>query len=758
MEGVEQPKRPSDAEPTDLADRVARFRADWAKFGWAALDAYLPPAAAPHRRAVLVELVRADMELTAASKRKVRLDPILARYPADLPRHAVPVSLLLDEYQLRTQAAERPPLDEYRQRFPDQYAAFADAVAGRPGAAADTVPPDDLGRTPVAPTLPVPGEAYSPPPPPPPIAADDVIPADLQYRVVRALGSGTFGEVYEAEAPGGFRVAIKRIHRPAGHATSRAELESLEAIKTVSHPFLLQTQAFWFFRDRLVIVMELAEGSLADRIEACRKDGLPGVPKEELVPYFEQAAAALDYLHSRSISHRDIKPENLLYLKGYAKVADFGLARVQRHTQTLVGGLAGTPLFMAPEVWGQEVSLHSDQYSLAVTYVFARTGRGVFESKLLHELALSHTQERPKLDGFPPAEQAVLRKALAKKPEDRYPSCRAFAAALREAVFPAPPPPPPTPGSRRSAGVAAVAGVVLACAALLAAFLLLRPPPDADPEPPPVVFWHPTGWEPVGGADLPPRPDGTRYPAKLTRTVAGRELVALPIPPKTADEPRLFYMTRDKITNDVFAAVWETAIADPKSAVSQSIRNLGALAPDLFPGKWKDGAVDATTGEHLKVAGRDAVPAVGVTMPEAALAAAELGGRLPTYNQWKKAVGALDDPDRVSSVGNPPYALDTLALNLPGGPWPVDRPTPDVSVFGVHQLVSNGYEWTRGEADGREVNPQEPPTLPPLVLVVGQSWDNAQVLTYQDITQGPRRTFNWNAADKGVGFRIVLEP
>jgi formylglycine-generating enzyme required for sulfatase activity len=150
------------------------------------------------------------------------------------------------------------------------------------------------------------------------------------------------------------------------------------------------------------------------------------------------------------------------------------------------------------------------------------------------------------------------------------------------------------------------------------------------------------------------------------------------------------------------------------------------------------------------------VPVVGVTAVEAALAAAHLGGRLPTYDLWRRAAGFGTDP-RAGPAGNKPFDFTRLALRLDRGPWPVTRATEDVSVFGVRQLVSNGMEWTRDTKDGRQLNPLAPRAgglIDPLMRAVGESWDAGQVPTFAEFHD---RSHYWNDTGAGIGFRVVLE-
>ena len=148
------------------------------------------------------------------------------------------------------------------------------------------------------------------------------------YRLIARLGAGGYGEVWRAEAPGGLNKAIKLVFGDQHEKRATRELRALDLIRQLRHPFLLSLERIEIVDGRLLIVTELADGSVKDRFDACREQGLPGIPRAEILRYVRDAADALDYMSEQhGLQHLDIKPENLLLLADHVKVADFGLVK-----------------------------------------------------------------------------------------------------------------------------------------------------------------------------------------------------------------------------------------------------------------------------------------------------------------------------------------------------------------------------------------------------------------------------------------------
>jgi formylglycine-generating enzyme required for sulfatase activity len=246
------------------------------------------------------------------------------------------------------------------------------------------------------------------------------------YELVRKLGAGGFGEVWHARGPGGMDVALKFIK--LGGKGGTLEVRALEMMKSIRHANLVSLFGVWQKDDLLILAMELCDRTLHDRLKEALAQGLPGVPLTELLGYMRDAAAGLDALHAKQVQHRDVKPLNLFLLAGSVKVADFGLAKLLEQTVNSHTG-AMSPAYAAPEFMKGQVSQHSDQYCLAVTYYELRTGRLPFGGSI-HQVMYGHLEQPPDLTCLEGSERDVLARALAKDPEKRWPSCRAFVNAL----------------------------------------------------------------------------------------------------------------------------------------------------------------------------------------------------------------------------------------------------------------------------------------------------------------------------------------
>lgn len=256
------------------------------------------------------------------------------------------------------------------------------------------------------------------------------------YRVRQRIGAGGYGEVWIAEAPGGLQKAVKFVYGFHDEARAARELKALHRIRSVRHPFLLSLERVEVIDGQLVIVTELADKSLKDRFEECRSAGLPGIPRGELLRYLCDSAEGLDYMSEQhSLQHLDVKPENLLIVGDHSKVADFGLVKhLQDVTASMMAGL--TPVYAAPEVFHDQPSKQSDQYSLAIVFQEMLTGALPFPGKTPAQLTAQHLSSKPRLNSLPEADRAIIDRALAKDPAQRFSSCREMLRALVAASDP----------------------------------------------------------------------------------------------------------------------------------------------------------------------------------------------------------------------------------------------------------------------------------------------------------------------------------
>jgi len=261
-----------------------------------------------------------------------------------------------------------------------------------------------------------------------------------RYRIVGELGRGAMGVVYKAQDPAiGRMIAVKSIR--LGELTDESERERLrerlfreaQSAGILSHPGIVTIYDIAEEGGLAYIFMELVNGPALDKM--LRGEKTPD--KETLLSILRQVAAALDYAHKKGIVHRDIKPANIMvHEDGTAKVTDFGVAKIVSQQMTQAGTIMGTPSYMSPEqVQGGVISGRADQFSLAVIAYEVLTGEKPFAADYLPTLLFKIVREEPvapqRLNATLSADvETVMRRALAKNPDNRYESCLDFVNAL----------------------------------------------------------------------------------------------------------------------------------------------------------------------------------------------------------------------------------------------------------------------------------------------------------------------------------------
>ena len=589
------------------------------------------------------------------------------------------------------------------------------------------------------------------------------------FRLVRRLGSGNFGEVWQAAAPGGTQIALKFMSLDE---KGLREFRSLKLVKRVRHPNLVPIMAYWVkdadgniledaeseeevrhsdkvsetlvaadFRHlnreprsgptELIVAMGLGDKSLYDRLTECQDEGKTSIPVDELLAYMHATASALDYLNHpvhdprwgrAAIQHRDVKPQNVLIVGGAAQVCDYGLARALDDTR---GTCSLSPAYAAPESFDGKVCAQTDQYSLAVTYVELRTGNLPFHDTSLMGILKAHRSGDLDLTKLTAPEQSVIKRATAANPDERYPSCQAMVAALQDALSQRPEPP------RRATWLWVAASLLIAVPAAL--FAIQRWFPSVH---------LPAGFEadseakavPIGGTHYYDRisrvlPSGTRVPFVLVEQTPGSEL-------------RTFYMMETKVWNELF-------------------QEFAAETPDALKGDdWRRGA--EAGGQELGV-DNPRLPAVRMTAMEAYRFSEWLGGDLPSIKQWDTAAGLyLDELGDGPFVSPPNGEAPRIAVDRrASGPLPVGEAPDDVSPFGCRDMAGNGFEWTRTIDDNpsQALSNREVPNLveDDLVVLRGRSYASARPLHYDDL-RGLSETQAHDEGSPEIGLRVVIVP
>src|SRR3954464_7167465 len=269
-----------------------------------------------------------------------------------------------------------------------------------------------------------------------------------RYNLERVLGKGAMGVVYEGVDPRlGRRVAIKTIlksHLDEDTAKdySMRFVREAQAVARLNHPNVVQVFDFGEEGEIAYLVMEFIKGKeLKTFFDANERFDL-----KEAVRIMCELCDALDFAHNAGIIHRDIKPANVMIdAQGRTKLTDFGVARVQDSDKTSVertqaGTMVGTPAYMSPEqITGGTIDKRADIFSAGIILYQFLTGEKPFTGSGAWTIAKKIIQEEPPLPSsintsVTPLFDAVVNKALAKDPNQRYASARELGMGLKRAL------------------------------------------------------------------------------------------------------------------------------------------------------------------------------------------------------------------------------------------------------------------------------------------------------------------------------------
>jgi serine/threonine-protein kinase len=258
------------------------------------------------------------------------------------------------------------------------------------------------------------------------------------YEIVREIGRGGMGAVYEAKSPTGDRVALKTMVMPA-ELDSRARWEMVDrfmtearAIRAMDHKNVVSVLDTGEDGGEFYIVMELLEGQSVRQL----LDMMGPISPSRARQIACDVCAALSYAHGLGVIHRDIKPDNIVILKnGVTKLTDFGLARIgEIGSHTHAGTMMGTFAYMSPEqARGEKLDARSDIFSLGVTLYEMVCGRRPFEDNGTAAVLQAILARDPEPPADAPADlSAAIMRCLAKDPAARFQATAELLRALEQ--------------------------------------------------------------------------------------------------------------------------------------------------------------------------------------------------------------------------------------------------------------------------------------------------------------------------------------
>lgn len=577
-----------------------------------------------------------------------------------------------------------------------------------------------------------------------------------RYEVKGRLGRGGMAEVFSAYDPALNRqVAIKVLPRQLTFQTElrqRFEYE-VKTIGSLRHDAIVPVYDVGEHEGQPYLVMpHMAGGSLRQR--------LGHLTNQEIATIFTRLADAVDKAHEKGIIHRDIKPDNvLLDESGKAYLADFGIARALEATAPFTAGV-GTAAYMSPEqVKGEALDGRSDIYALGVTLFELWTGEPPYQAANANTVQYKHVQDpipnilqrNPKL---PRACRAIMNKAMAKQPKDRYATAGELAKAITAVAYPPPPkkadPPQKSILERPlwqwvAAIIALLAGVAGFCNDSFGVIDRISSNPTATNVP----ALSENGTEPLTPTPEPPTPE-TAITLGATRVRPADGMVLRGVPGGTfmmgsdpAQDPQAqdneqpqhpvtlddYWIDQTEVTNAMYGKCVAAGNCDASSNADDSTYN-----------------------------GAD-FPVVGVSWYDADAYCRWAGGRLPTEAEWEYA--ARGDTRRIYPWDG---SFDASRLNARGTGDGYERTAPVGSFSPVgdswveaQDMAGNVWEWVydwySDYDDSAKTNPSGPESGDFKVLR-GGSWSSDAIYN----RAANRNGYVPDSRNATFGFRCVLPP
>jgi formylglycine-generating enzyme required for sulfatase activity/predicted Ser/Thr protein kinase len=621
-----------------------------------------------------------------------------------------------------------------------------------------------------------------------------------KYQVIRELGKGGFGVVFEAKDTILDReVALKILHP---HLAANSEFVSrfrkeAKALAKLEHPNIVTIYEFSKTEDSYFIAMRyLPGGSLSQRISRPR-----GLPLQETLRITRQLIEALSYTHAHGVTHCDIKPNNILFdALGNAMIADFGLARAAQTdvtaTSTVISSGAGTPSYMPPELWEEKtITPAVDQYSLACVIYEMLTGDRLFRGDSTPGIMNKHFKPVVLPDSIPAGLRAILLKALAKEPEERFADLHELQRALEEfasrpvsappdkareevKVFPSStdkkaklPKPrqtkaeaPKVPGRRPPAWlpVALVGVVAVAAVAIFASLGKLAIP--AEQTPLSELLLTPTAAQ-TSLSSTEPKNTSTAAPSSTPEPTAAPSPTLIPTPALGVGSTRVRESDSMEQVYVPAGSFWmgsETGDSDEQPVHEVY---LDAFWIDKYEVTNKQYSACVTAGacetpqgyysyywekfKYYAVEGFEDFPIVSVDWNDAFTYCAWSGGRLPTEAEWEKAARG-DQDQRTFSWGED---TDPSRADYSGELHPVGSYPDGSSPYGALDMNGNAGEWVQDhyspsyyETRLTWINPEGPKTG--IYRVIRDYWYTSVSDRHPSIPTGKGK----------IGFRCVSLP